>query len=222
MTARTRLFKNRDQAARFSPEDRATFRSVEVLVNRDRMFADYWNLGDALAEEGIESERVYLRFGELPAGRYSEGYGAHLEGVEKEVQQLAARFGMDARGCERGLSVFAGSLTVDGHYVIRLENHLLHYMILMLCAIDNRSAYFIRGETLRGNRSSRGSCGEPLMKRIRSVEPVPAGAIVGATRPSHSLEDWNRRRGAFQDRIEPDPVGTLPGVVWQETQGAPL
>jgi hypothetical protein len=170
----SRVFDTRSQ--RLSPKERGELLALERELRKDRAYADYPGLGREVARAGFVDETVYLRFGDLPETRRSWRGGTPY--------------------WEKGISVFAGNLTHDGNYVLRISTTGLHWGVIACCSVEDRPAYFVRGKQLRGNRSSRGACGEPLLKRIHSTRPVPQDAVIAADVDSFALEDWGRRRGS--------------------------
>lgn len=204
----SRVFDTRAQ--RLLPKERAELLALERELRKDRAYADYPGLGRELANAGFVDETVYLRFGGLPENGRSWRGGAEY--------------------WEKGISVFAGNLTHDGNYVLRISTADLHWAVIASCSLEDRPAYFVRGKRLRGNRSSRGGCGEPLLKRIHSTWPVPQDAVIAADVDSFALEDWGRRRGSVPGKpcipagglIQNDPEAYQRWRELMEEEGRPV
>ena len=145
-------------------------RLVREALRRDRDGACYPQLYARLAEEGLVEEKVFLRFGNPPPGGRS---------------QLDPIF---ADGFERGVSVFPGSMTRDGHYLVGAPNLNLRW------GLQERTAEFRPAFLVRGKVCGRGACGEPLIATGFAIEPVPAGCVVACDPPSRNLDLLNVAR----------------------------
>lgn len=86
--------------------------------------------------------------------------------------------------------MFAGKLTVEGHYVVRVVHKFQRYEIVRLCEFQDRDAYLVWGKPAR----SRGGGREPLLRTVSRVEPFPTSRVVAVYGGSRALEDWNGRR----------------------------
>ncbi len=142
---------------------------VRALLERDREDASHPHAYERLASAGLAEETVYLRFGDVS------------DGLRSAISPLG---GVN----ESGMSVFAGMLTRDGHYLVDtpyldLRADLVGY------AHEGQPAYLVRGYA-----AGRGSDGEPLIRYVDGIEPLPPGALVWADPPSHALEMWNVHR----------------------------
>lgn len=140
---------------------------IGTEVEEDREAARAHGQAKALKAAGTVPEKIFLRLGELPKGPSRSVLGYY----------------------EDGISVFAGAKTVEGHYIVKLSNKWLRSSLARFCATEDRIAYFVTGKV-----EGRGSDGEPLLRELRSVEPVPTEATVVAEPSSLALEEWNRRR----------------------------
>jgi hypothetical protein len=172
--------KSRPAWLRGAPaERRPALEEVHRVLVRDEDGALYPDLAQRVAAAGY-AEDVCLRFGELPEDRRS----------------VTPWRGM----CEAGVSVFPARKTPAGDYVLGWDWDPLQ-RALVVVARQDRDAYEVRG-WICGS----GTCGEPLLRDIWGVEPVPAAAIVASVVPSYELEMWNVRKGGGLD----ERLGCLP------------
>ena len=153
---------------------------VRAEIERDRERALYPDLARRLEADGLVAGEgpVYLRMGELPASGESR-----------------APFGYR----ERGVSVFAGSATRGGHYILKPAPVWLRGEVINLFGDQNRPAWFVRGK-LCGT----GTDGEPLLAGdgVADVEPVPDDCLVAIAGGSAAVDGWNVHRfGGYLEDI---------------------
>jgi hypothetical protein len=153
-------------------------------VQQDRRRAFYPDLAQRLLVAGEADDPpvyppVYLRMGEMPTSGFSRSLFGHRE---------------------PGASVFAGTMTGEGHYILDARGEWLHYVVVQLFGRENRPALFVRGAS-RGL----GTDGEPLLAAdgITDVRPVPGGCLVAIEGGSNAVDVWNIRR--LGRRLEEDP-----------------
>jgi len=78
--------------------------------------------------------------------------------------------------------------TVEGHYLLNLDNPLQVTLTTMI-ALSGRPAYLFGGRVC-----GRGTSGEPILRDVDYVEPLPDDCLVATKTPSLIVEDWNERR----------------------------
>ena len=182
------------RAARFFKWDAAYYESVSAWERRelmriydealeDRRNARRPDLYDALKAGGwaVEPRRTYLRFGDAPADGKSMRWGP-----------------TNANGrYERGVSVFSARTTSEGHVLLNLDNPL-QFTLTSMIALSGRPAYLLRGRVC-----GKGTSGEPLLRDVDYLEPLPNDCLVATKTPSRIVEGWNERRigGPLEDLI---------------------
>ena len=147
---------------------------VRQAMEYDRRAALYPGLARLLARVGFTSKRgPFFRFGEPPKGGRS-----HI---------VHDRY-------ERGVSVFGGRRTRDGHFIIRLADPDMR--VIILAAIEEgRPGYFVWGK-----RAGRGASTEPLVK-VSRAEPIPDSCVVALEGDSRALDGWNLRRVGLLEEV---------------------